>query len=316
VTPSLRPDTAVLAAVDRLKRAVASVVHGKDRVIELALTTALAGGHLLLQDVPGVGKTTLASSLAAALGGSFGRVQFTADLLPSDITGVGILRRETGEIVFRAGPIFANVVLVDEINRTTPRCQSALLEAMEEGAVTVDGQTRALPRPFLVIATQNPFDFEGTYPLPESQLDRFMMRLSIGYPDRRTELEVLREGGQERRRPDNTARAEEAIHLIEAVRHVAVPQEVEDYLLDVVRASRADTRIVRGVSTRGAQALYRAVRAHALVQGRNWVIPEDVRSLAVPVLAHRIIPRSGGGLAGDGAIAAIVALLDEIPAPG
>ena len=304
------------AALDALRASIRRVVRGKDTVVDLAITTVLAGGHLLLQDVPGVGKTTLASALACALGGRFARVQFTADLLPGDITGVNILDRGSGRFAFRPGPLFAHVVLADEINRTTPKCQSALLEAMEEGAVTVDGETRPLPRPFLVVATQNPFDFEGTYPLPESQLDRFLMRLSLGYPDRDTELEVLRQGGRERSVAEPVLEPEGVRRLILAAEAVTVPPEVEHYLLDLVRASRADPRLLRGVSTRGAQALYRAVRALALLQGRPFAIPEDVRALAVPVLGHRVLPRSGGGPAGDGGAAAIAALLDELPPPG
>ncbi|MFK7929113.1 MAG: AAA family ATPase [Myxococcota bacterium] len=306
----------MLDAIAVLRDAVRSVVHGKDDVVDLAITTVLAGGHLLLQDVPGVGKTTLANALATALGGSFARVQFTADLLPSDVTGVSVLDNRTAEFRFRPGPIFANVVLADEINRTTPKCQSALLEAMEEGAVTIDGKTRPLPDPFIVIATQNPFDFEGTYPLPDSQLDRFLVRLSLGYPDRDTELQVMRQGGRTRRTPEQTLSLERIVELRALAAQVKVPGEVEEYLLDIVRASRSDARLVRGVSTRGAQALYRATQGHALVRGRQWAIPEDVRALAVAVLGHRVLPRSGGGPAGDGGGQAIASLLSELPGPG
>lgn len=311
-----RPEADVLDAITVLRQAIRSVVHGKDDVVDLAITTVLAGGHLLLQDVPGVGKTTLANALATALGGSFSRVQFTADLLPSDITGVSVLKPATGEFSFRPGPIFANVVLADEINRTTPKCQSALLEAMEEGAVTIDGATRPLPDPFVVIATQNPFDFEGTYPLPDSQLDRFLVRLAVGYPDRSTELEVMRQGGRARRKPTRGLALEQVAQLRDIAASVRIPGEVEEYLLDLVRASRADARLLRGVSTRGAQALYRATQAYALVCGRGWAIPEDVRALAVPVLGHRVVPRSGGGPAGDGGGQAIAGLLSELPGPG
>jgi MoxR-like ATPase len=311
-----RPEADVLDAIAHLRQAVCSVVHGKDRVVELAITTVLAGGHLLVQDVPGVGKTTLAAALARALGGSFSRVQFTADLLPGDITGVSVLDSDHNAFTFRPGPIFANVVLADEINRTTPKCQSALLEAMEEGAVTVDGQTRRLPDPFVVIATQNPFDFEGTYPLPDSQLDRFLMRLSMGYPDRRTELEVIRQGGRVRQQPSAGLDLGVVAQLSQVAAAVRVPGEVEEYLVDLVRASRTDSRLLRGVSTRGAQALYRAIQAWALVQGRGFAIPEDVRDLAVPVLGHRVLPRAGGGPAGEGGSVAVAALLDDQPAPG
>lgn len=309
-----QPRPSVLHAIDRLRTSVTSVVHGKDRVVDLAITCVLAGGHLLVEDIPGVGKTTLASALAHALGGSFRRVQFTADLLPTDITGVNVLDPRSGDLSFRAGPIFANVLLADEINRTTPRCQSALLEAMEEGAVTLDGTTRPLPRPFVVIATQNPFDLEGTYPLPDSQLDRFLMRLSIGYPDRQTEREVLRQRGRERRTPAPGLTLDEVGDLLHSADAVHVAPEVEDYLLDLVRASRTDARLLRGASTRGGQALYRATQAWALLQGRSFAVPDDLRVVAPPVLAHRVAPRSGVGAAAG--LQAIEALLDDLTAPG
>ena len=283
-------------SVSRLRDAVCSVVHGKDEVVELALTGVLAAGHLLLEDVPGVGKTTLAASLSAALGGVFSRIQFTSDLLPGDITGVSMLR--DGEFVFRPGPLFANVVLADEINRTSPRTQSALFEAMDEGRVTVDGDTRPLPAPFLVIATQNPHDVHGTFPLPDSQLDRFLMRIRMGYPDREAERAVLREGGRTRRVAECVVTPAEVLDLLAAADDVAVPAAIEDYILDIVRRTRDEPRLLRGVSTRGAQALYRAVRARALVRDRVYVIPEDVRVLAVPVLAHRIVTRQSR--VGDG----------------
>jgi MoxR-like ATPase len=310
-----RPASPVVEAIDGLRAAISAVVRGKPRVVDLALTTVLASGHLLVQDVPGVGKTTLANALARAVGGTFARIQFTADLLPGDITGVSILEPSTGHFGFREGPVFANVVMADEINRTTPKTQSALLEAMEEGAVTTDGRTRALPSPFVVVATQNPFDFEGTYPLPDSQLDRFLMRIAIGYPDRDTEREVLRLGGPNRAVVRPTMRVEQTSELIAAADGVAVAAEVEDYLLDLVRASRSDPALLRGVSTRGAHALFRAIKAWALVKGRGFCIPEDVRHLAVPVLAHRVLARSGGGPGGDGAERAIAALLHEVPVP-
>lgn len=311
-----QPHAHTRQAIDQLRRSVTSVVHGKEHTVDLAMTCVLAGGHLLIQDVPGVGKTTLASALAHAVGGSFRRIQFTADLLPTDITGVNVLDPETGALSFRPGPVFANVLLADEINRTTPRCQSALLEAMEEGAVTIDGTTRELPEPFLVVATQNPFDFDGTYPLPDSQLDRFLMRLSLGYPDRDTELQVLREGGRARRVPHDGLALKQVHGLLTAADQIRVPAEVEGYALDLVRASRSEPMLLRGVSTRGGQALYRAMRAWALVRGRDFVIPEDVRTLAVPVLGHRVLPRAGGGPSGDGGPHAIQTLLDSLPAPG
>jgi len=297
--------------VAALRASVAAVLRGKPEVVDLVLTAVLASGHVLLQDVPGVGKTTLANAVAAALGGSFRRVQFTADLLPSDITGVNVLA--SGELRFREGPLFANVVLADEINRTTPKTQSALFEAMEEGQVTVDGVSRPLPRPFLVLATQNPYDMHGTFHLPDSQLDRFMMRLSVGYPDRQTERALLhdlaRPVAAQVMGPGDVER------LAAGASAVAVPEIVEEYLLDLVRGTRSDPRFVRGVSTRGAQALHRAVRAHAFVHGRAYATPEDVRRLAVPVLAHRVLTRSLGGADGDGGAQAVAAVLAELPSP-
>ncbi|MEZ4235716.1 MAG: MoxR family ATPase [Myxococcota bacterium] len=309
------PRTSPLRA---LREAVCRALRGKVDVVDLALTAVLAGGHLLLQDVPGVGKTTLAGALAGAVGGSFRRVQFTSDLLPADVTGTNVFDRAAGEFVFRPGPLFANVVLADEINRTTPKTQSALFEAMEERQVSVDGQTHALPQPFLVIATQNPFDEHGTFHLPDSQLDRFLMRLSIGYPDRATEREVLRQAPSwsgERRAPSAVVQPLDLVALMDQAAGVEVPELVEEYLLDLVRGTRTDPRLVRGVSPRGAQALHRAVRAHALVAGRRVAVPEDVRAMAVPVLAHRVLPRSGAGGAGDGGVRAVAALLDDLPPP-
>jgi MoxR-like ATPase len=278
--------------VARLRRAVGGVLQGKESVVDLALVAVLAGGHLLLQDVPGVGKTTLASALAAALGGSFRRVQFTSDLLPADLTGVNVLDPGEGTFRFRPGPLFAHVVLADEINRTTPKTQSALFEAL---------------------ATQNPYDMHGTFHLPDSQLDRFMMRLALGYPDRRTERAILRHAS--RPVPPEVLQPEQVEALRGEALSIEVPELVEEYLLDLVRGTRSDARFVRGVSTRGAQALHRAVRARAFLEGRSYAIPEDVRALAVPVLGHRVMARSVGSLEGDGGAEAVAALLDELPPP-
>ena len=303
---------AATAVLGRLKSAVCEVIRGKDEVVELALVAVVAGGHMLLEDVPGVGKTTLAGALAASIGGEFRRVQFTSDLLPSDITGVNIL--ESGGFRFRPGPLFANVVLADEINRGTPRVQSALLEAMNERRVTVDGVSHALPQPFLVLATQNPHDFHGTYALPESQLDRFLLRLSLGYPNRASEREILRGGGSKKAAPRTVSDPVEVAELALAAEAVTVHAEVEDYLLTLVERTRSDSRLIRGVSTRGAEALYRAVRALAIVRGRAFATPEDVRELAVPALAHRVIPRADD--AGEGAATALREILWDLPAPG
>jgi len=284
-------DAAALFA--RARTAVESVVRGKPKVVELALVAVAAGGHVLIEDVPGVGKTTLARSLAAAIGGTLGRVQFTSDLLPGDITGVNVLD-PTGGFRFRSGPVFANVVLADEINRATPKTQSAMLEAMNERRVTVDGTSHSLPNPFTVLATQNPVDFHGTFPLPDSQLDRFLVRLSMGYPSREHERDILRKGGLRHATFPEALTLDETRALCRAVDDVEMHEEVEDYLLDLVQGTRSDARFLRGVSTRGAEALYRVSRALALARGRSYVVPEDLRELAIPVLAHRVVVRSDG----------------------
>ena len=245
------------------------------------------------------------------MGGSFSRLQFTADMLPSDVTGVMVLAPATSELVFRKGPVFSHVVLADEINRTTPRTQSALLEAMGEGSVTVDGCTRPLPVPFLVVATQNPYDFHGTYPLPDSQLDRFLLRISLGYPGRDDERIILRQAGGRAPVVDPVTSPEVLSRLMLQVEQVRCAAEVEDYLLDFVWSTRSDRRLLRGVSPRGAQALFRACRARAVVKGRAFVIPEDIRALAGPVCGHRVVTRT----AADVGTRVIASLLDELPPP-
>ena len=309
-------DEQTVDAIARLRSAIGSVVRGKNDVVDLVITCVLAGGHLLLEDVPGVGKTTMASALAVSLGGEFSRIQFTADLLPGDITGVPILDMQSRTFHFRKGPLFANVVLADEINRTSPKTQSALFEAMEEGTVTVDGEAHPLRDPFFVLATQNPWDFHGTFPLPDSQLDRFLMRLRMGYPDRESEREVVRQGGRVRRVPETVVELSQVRELQQVAERVKVSREIEDYLLDLVRTTRHDSRLLRGVSPRGAQALYRAVKARAMVAGRPFAVPEDVRALAAPVLGHRVLARSRnteGAIAGERVVAAI---LDGLKPPG
>jgi MoxR-like ATPase len=287
-------------ATRRLLEQVESVLRGKGEVVELALACLVAGGHLLLEDVPGVGKTTLGRALAASIGASFSRIQFTSDLLPSDILGVNIYDRSSGSFQFKAGPIFANVVLADEINRTTPRTQSCLLEAMSEARVTIDETTHPLPAPFLVIATQNPLEAHGTYPLPESQLDRFLMRVAIGYPGRDVERAIL----ADRRRDEPVDRldpvvATDDLKTMQAdADGVRVDESVTDYVMSIVEATRQSARLAVGVSTRGALALMRAARALALVRGRSYVVPDDIRSLAGPVLSHRV--SLGGDLAAWG----------------
>lgn len=303
----MTPAEAVAALLGRVSRQV----RGKPEVVELAAICVLAGGHLLLEDVPGVGKTTLGTALARAIGGSFRRIQFTSDLLPADIVGFSIV--EGGRVEFRQGPLFANVVLADEINRTTPRTQSALLEAMNEATVSVDGTTHPLPEPFLVIATQNPHEYHGTWPLPDSQLDRFLVRTAMGYPDRDAERAVLRGAAREAAAEGAVLDAAGVVALKRAAAAVAVHPDVEDAVLDLVAATRSAPSLARGASTRGAEALLRAVRARALVHGRDFAIPEDVRALAVPVLAHRVLPRAEtGGAAGAAAVRELLTTLRPI----
>lgn len=305
---------AASAALARAGEAIAQTVHGKPAVIELALVAVAAGGHVLIEDVPGVGKTTLARAVAAAMGGKMTRVQFTSDLLPGDITGVTVLDRE-GAFGFREGPVFTNVLLADEINRAGPKTQSALLEAMSERRVTVDGTSHPLPAPFVVLATQNPLDFHGTFPLPDAQLDRFLVRLSMGYPDLEDERTILRSGGARGRAPAPALSLGEMSGIIEAVSKVTVHSDIEDYVLKIARCTRTEPSILRGVSPRGAEALYRASRARALVAGRDFVIPEDVHTLAVPVLAHRIRARSADGAAERAGEAILRELLTTIRPP-
>ncbi len=302
------------AALGRARNAVCATVRGKPEVVDLALVAVAAGGHVLVEDVPGVGKTTLARAVAAAIGGTLNRVQFTSDLLPGDITGVTVLDRQGG-FVFRKGPVFANVLLADEINRAGPKTQSALLEAMSERRVTVDGQSHLLPDPFLVLATQNPLDFHGTFPLPDSQLDRFLVRLSMGYPDLEDERAILRSGGLRSASLATALDLDDVIGIIAAVDMVTVHSDLEDYLLRIVRATRTDPRFLRGVSTRGAEALYRASRARALLSKRDYVIPEDVYDLVLPVLARRLIARAEGERPGAAAAAALGGLLEDVRPP-
>jgi MoxR-like ATPase len=279
--------------IELLQQNIAQVVLGKIDAVRLAVVALLAGEHVLLEDVPGVGKTLMGKAMAKSLAGTFHRIQFTPDLLPADITGSSLYNSKTQEFIFSPGPIFANIVLADEINRATPRTQSALLESMSDRQVSADGLTHPLPRPFMVIATQNPIEFEGTYPLPESQLDRFLLRIPLGYPQRDVELRVLsthRDG-----EPVDTLKpaldSEHVIALQGAVRQVAVEDSINGYVLDIVQATRHCDELHVGVSTRGALALYRAAQAAALVAGRQYVVPDDVKQLAVPVLAHRVIPK-------------------------
>jgi MoxR-like ATPase len=277
--------------VSQLQRSIARAIFGKEDVIQLSLITLLARGHLLIEDVPGTGKTTLAQALAKSFHCTFQRIQFTSDLLPSDVLGVSVYNPETREFEFRHGPIFANVVLADEINRTTPRTQSALLEAMNEAQVTVDGRTLALPQPFLVIATQNPVEHHGTYPLPESQLDRFLMRIKMGYPSHETEKEILRNRATDD--PIETlepvADVADVMTMQQAVTRVKVDSSLHDYALEIVNRTRKSDQLALGVSPRGTLMLQRAAQARAFLEGRDFCLPDDFKHLAVAVFSHRVV---------------------------
>jgi len=271
-----------------LEAALGSAIRGKPEVVRLSLVCLLARGHLLIEDVPGVGKTTLAQALARSVSCRFHRLQFTSDMLPSDVLGVTIYNAHSEGFEFKPGPIFSNFLLADEINRTTPKTQSALLEAMNESQVTIDGQSYVLPRPFMVVATQNPVEHHGTYPLPESQLDRFLMRLRIGYPDAASERQILRNRGlPEVMAPVLTA--EDVVCLQDEVHRVKVEESLVDYMLAIVEKTRAHDALALGVSPRGSQALFRAVQALALLESRDFAIPDDIKRLAVPIFAHRVV---------------------------
>jgi len=274
----------------KLQANIESVLKGKSEAVRMAIIGLLARGHVLIEDVPGVGKTTLAHLLARSISCSFQRIQFTSDLLPSDILGVSIYNQKTGAFDFKPGPIFSNIVLADEINRTTPKTQSALLEAMNTSTVSIDGVTRPLPQPFMTLATQNPIEFHGTFPLPKSQMDRFLIRLHLGYPDREHEVEILREHKAAVGEAEVPAviDAAEVIALQDAAMAARLDDDLLDYIARIVEATRRSPLIELGCSTRGAIALRRCAQARALLEGRDYVTPDDIKTLAVPVLAHRI----------------------------
>jgi MoxR-like ATPase len=296
---------------------VGRVIQGKADVIDLVLLAVVSEGHLLLEDVPGVGKTSMAKALAASIDGTFGRMQFTPDLLPSDVVGVSVFDRSTNRFEFRPGPVFANVVLADEINRASPKTQSALLESMAEGQVTVDGHTYTLPPPFLVIATQNPIEHEGTYPLPESQLDRFLMRVSMGYPSRQAELEILtahaESGALDDLRPVVSAIQVQA--MATAVRRIHMADALLGYLVDLAGASRRHPALALGMSPRATLSLQRVARARAAAAGRGYVTPDDIKALARPVLGHRLLITPEAQLQGMSTDDALNELLRSVPVP-
>jgi MoxR-like ATPase len=292
-TPAGRPTSELVALLEALRANVGRVVLGKPEVVRMVCVALLADGHVLLDDVPGVGKTLLAKALARSLACKFHRIQFTPDLLPGDLIGVTVYRAQTGEFAFQPGPVFAEVLLADEINRATPRTQSALLEAMQERQVTTDGTTRPLGPPFIVVATQNPHEFEGTFPLPESQLDRFLLRVRVGYPDRAAERAIL----TQHRAGEPVDQLEPVLHPADVIalqghtRTVRIDPEIVEYVLDLIHATRGHAELALGASTRGALALYRAAQAYAVTAGRDYAIPDDVKALAEPVLAHRLVTR-------------------------
>ena len=308
-----------LSDVERLAALVSSVEGvflGKTEVVRHLVTAVIAGGHVLLEDVPGVGKTTVAQAMAQALGCDFGRVQFTADLLPSDLLGVNIFDEGRGMFTFHPGPLFHQVVLADEINRTPPRTQSALLEAMNDGQVTVEGEIHPLPAPFFVVATQNPLEHHGTFPLPESQVDRFMMCLAVGYPDLGEERELLRRTAGQETALEPVLDPECVLRLRAKAREVRVHEDIEDYILGLVRRSREEVDVLVGASPRAGQALVRAARARAMVLGRDFVVPDDVQAVAEPVLAHRVLlSTEASGEASSSGARLVRRLLGAVPAP-
>ena len=290
------PDTimstaATSSTISQLQQAIARVIRGKDDAIELALVALLARGHLLIEDVPGVGKTTLAQALAHSFHCSFQRIQFTSDMLPSDVVGISVFNQVDQQFEFKPGPIFANIVLADEINRTTPKTQSALLEAMNEAQVTVDARTHALPRPFMVLATQNPIEHHGTYPLPESQMDRFLIRIRMGYPSRETEKEILRSQADAHSGSSvqPVMEASDVLAMQQAAATVRVDESLLDYALEIIEKTRQNERLILGVSPRGSLMLQRAAQARAFVEGRDFCLPDDFKQLVLPVFAHRVV---------------------------
>jgi MoxR-like ATPase len=319
VAPPVGFSPDILRKLSELETAVGAAIRGKPEVVRLSLVSLLARGHLLIEDVPGVGKTTLAQALARSVSCRFHRLQFTSDMLPSDVLGVTIYNAHSEVFEFKPGPIFSNFLLADEINRTTPKTQSALLEAMNESQVTIDGRSHSLPRPFMVIATQNPVEHHGTYPLPESQLDRFLMRLRIGYPDAASERQILRNRERENTSPAQSGlAAEDVIQLQDAVHRITVEESLVDYMLAIVERTRTHDSLALGVSPRGSQALFRAVQALALIEGRDYAIPDDVKRLAAPLFGHRVVVNTRTTLAqrrGEAGERIIEEILSQVEVP-
>jgi MoxR-like ATPase len=303
---------------ERLSQSVEQVIVGKHQEVQLTLIALLCQGHVLVEDVPGVGKTMLAKTIARSIGCSFKRIQFTPDLLPSDVTGVSIYNQKSGEFEYRPGPVMAQIVLADEINRATPKTQSALLETMEEKQVTVDGVTYPLPRPFIVLATQNPIEYEGTFPLPEAQLDRFLMRISLGYPNRSEEIEVLsrQETVHPLTRVEQVVGSSELIAGQQAIRSVHVDRLIKEYIVAVVGATRRHDDVYLGASPRGSLGLQAAAQARAAVMGRDYVIPDDIKALAEAILAHRLILNPAARIRSSDTRSVIAEILRNTPVPG
>jgi len=308
--------SACQSSINKIKTAVRTVIVGQEHTTDLLLTALLSGGHILLEDVPGTGKTMLAKTMAASIKLTFSRIQFTPDLLPSDVTGLNYFDQKSGEFRLRRGPVFTHILLADEINRATPRTQSSLLEAMEERQVTIDGETLPLPDPFFVIATQNPVETAGTFPLPEAQMDRFLMQISMGYPDKAEELEILArfQGSGPLASLSPVCTGDELLQLKAAAEAVYIHPDLMGYLADFIQATRSHRRLLCGVSPRGTLAFSRAARAFALIRGRDYVVPEDLKELAVPVLAHRIIPAHSVNQQASGR-AVLEELLHTVPLP-
>ncbi|SER81484.1 MoxR-like ATPase [Gracilibacillus ureilyticus] len=300
-----------------IKQNVNKVVVGQGETIDLLLVAMISSGHVLLEDVPGTGKTLMAKSLAKSLAGTFRRIQFTPDLLPSDITGIHFYSQQKGEFEFRQGPIFTNILLADEINRATPRTQSSLLESMEERQVTIDGETHQLAEPFLVIATQNPIESQGTFPLPEAQLDRFLLKIQMGYPSKEEGIEILKRFKQVNPLADlqEVVDVETMVSMQKVYSQVEVSDDVLHYLMEVIEKTRNHDNIALGVSPRGSQALLKCVQVYALLQGRTYVIPDDIKQMAIPVLGHRIVLANKIGVKGNQTNSVIKEILDKVPVP-